>query len=95
MYRSKGNGNVPGRQFSNTPPQTVHNVQPSTSFIIPSCVRGFVKPLTSVMIFFLYHVFFLVLVVWHPYFHFAPSYEETDHYLLAFPPYSSSFILSL
>ena len=46
-------------------------------------------PSTYVTISFLSHVFFLISVVWRPYFFFAPSYEETDHYLLAFPLYSS------
>ena len=48
-----------------------------------------------VTIFFLSHVFFLVSVVRYPYFHFAPSHEETYHYLLAFLSYSSSFIVPL
>ena len=48
-----------------------------------------------VTIFFLSHVFFLVTIVQHPYFCFAPLHEETDHYLLAFPPYSSSLIFPL
>ena len=51
--------------------------------------------MTFVTIFFLSHVFFLVSVVQYLYFHFAPSHEETHHYLLAFPLYSSSFIISL
>ena len=41
--------------------------------------------LLSVTIFFLSHIFFLVLVVCQPYFHFAPLHEEVDLYLLAFP----------
>ena len=49
----------------------------------------------TVTIFFLSHVFFLVSIVRHPYFRFAPSYEETNHYLLAFLSYSSAFILPL
>ena len=49
----------------------------------------------NVTIFFLSHVFFLVSIVQHPYFHFAPSYKETDHYLLAFPSYSTSLVLPL
>ena len=40
----------------------------------------------NVTIFFLSHVFFLVSVICHPYFRFAPQYEEVDHYLLAFTP---------
>ena len=50
---------------------------------------------SNVTIFFLSHVFFLVSIVQHPYFHFAPSHEETDHYLLVFLSYSSSFIIPL
>ena len=50
---------------------------------------------TSVTIFFLYYVFFFVSIVHHPYFHFAPLYEETDLYLLAFPHSSSPLFLSL
>ena len=49
----------------------------------------------TVTIFFLSHVFFLVSVVRYPYFRFAPSHEETHHYLLTFPSYSSSFIIPL
>ena len=49
----------------------------------------------NVTIFFLSRVFFLVSVVQYPYFCFAPSHEETHHYLLAFPSYSSSFIVPL
>ena len=47
----------------------------------------------NVTIFFLSHVFFLILIVCHPYFCFAPQYEEVDNYLLAFD--SSSFPLFL
>ena len=49
----------------------------------------------NVTIFFLSHVFFLVSVIRFPYFRFAPSHEETHHYLLAFPSYSSLFIIPL
>ena len=49
----------------------------------------------NVTIFFLSHIFFLVSIVRYPYFHFAPSHEETDYYLLVFPLYSSSFIIPL
>ena len=49
----------------------------------------------NVTIFFLYHIFFLVSIVWFPYFCFAPSHEETNYYLLAFQSYSSSFIIPL
>ena len=49
----------------------------------------------GVTIFFLSHVFFLISVVRFPYFRFAPLHEETHHYLLAFPSYSSSFIIPL
>ena len=49
----------------------------------------------NVTIFFLSHIFFLVSVVQYPYFRFAPSHEEIHHYLLAFPSYSSSFIVPL
>ena len=49
----------------------------------------------SVTISFLSHIFFLVSVVCHFYFHFAPLYEETDFYLLAFPSCSIPFIIPL
>ena len=49
----------------------------------------------NVTISFLSHVFFLISIVHRPYFSFAPSYEETDHYLLAFPLYSSPLAFSL
>ena len=48
-----------------------------------------------VTISFLSHVFFLISVVCRPYFSFAPSYEETNHYLLAFPLYSSPLVFPL
>ena len=48
-----------------------------------------------VMISFLSHVFLLISVVQHPYFSFAPSYKETDQYLLAFPLYSSPLMFPL
>ena len=48
-----------------------------------------------VTISFLSHVFFLISVVRCPYFSFAPSYQETDRYLLAFLSYSSSLPLVL
>ena len=44
-----------------------------------------------VTIHFLSFVFFLISVVQHPYIHFAPLHEETDHYLLTFGP-SSNFL---
>ena len=50
------------------------------------------ESLDDVMISFLSHVFFLISVVQHPYFHFAPSHEETNHYLLVFPLYSSPLV---
>ena len=53
------------------------------------------KPMGNVTIFFLSHVFFLVSVVHQPYFHFTPLHEETNHYLLAFLPYSSSLVIPL
>ena len=49
----------------------------------------------NVTIFFLSHVFFLIFVVCHPYFHFAPLYKEVNHYLLAFTPSSSPLFLPL
>ena len=49
----------------------------------------------NVTISFLSHVFFLISVVQRPYFSFAPSYEETDLYLLAFPEYSSPLLFPL
>ena len=49
----------------------------------------------NVTIFFLSHVFFLVTIVQYPYFRFAPLHKETNHYLLTFPPYSSSLIFPL
>ena len=49
----------------------------------------------NVTISFLYHVFFLISVIRRPYFSFAPSYQETDRYLLAFLSYSSPLILPL
>ena len=49
----------------------------------------------DVTISFLSHVFFLISVVQHPYFSFAPSYQETDWYLLAFLSYSSPLVLPL
>ena len=49
----------------------------------------------NVTISFLSHVFFLVSVVCRPYFHFAPLYEETNFYLLAFPSCSIPFIIPL
>ena len=49
----------------------------------------------NVTIFFLSHVFFLVVVICHPYFHFAPLHEESDHYLLAFPCSSNPLLLPL
>ena len=49
----------------------------------------------NVTISFLSHIFFLISVVRHPYFSFAPSYQETNQYLLAFPSYSSPLVLPL
>ena len=49
----------------------------------------------GVTISFLYHVFFLILVVQRPYFSFAPSYMVTDLYLLAFPDYSLPLLFPL
>ena len=49
----------------------------------------------NVTISFLSHIFFLISVVQRPYFSFAPSYQETDQYLLAFPSYSSPLVLPL
>ena len=49
----------------------------------------------NVMISFLSHVFFLISVVRRPYFSFAPSHQETDLYLLAFPDYSSPLLFPL
>ena len=49
----------------------------------------------NVTISFLSHVFFLISVVRRPHFSFAPSYEEIDQYLLAFPTYSSSLLFPL
>ena len=40
--------NVPGRLFSNTPPQSGHNAQLSVSFEIPWHARGFVSLLVSI-----------------------------------------------
>ena len=51
--------------------------------------------LVAVTIYFLSHVFFLVSVVRHPYFSFAPSYQEIDQYLLVFPSYSSPLVFPL
>ena len=48
----------------------------------------------NVMIIFLSHVFFLISIVCHPYFHFT-LHEEIDHYLLAFDPLSLSLFLPL
>ena len=49
----------------------------------------------NVMIFFLSHVFFLISIVRHPYFHFAPLHEEMDAYLLVFLLHSDPFIVPL
>ena len=51
--------------------------------------------LIFVTISFLSHVFFLISVIRRPYFSFAPSYQETDRYLLTFPSYSSPLVLPL
>ena len=48
-----------------------------------------------VTISFISHVFFLISVTCHPYFHFTPLYEETNLYLLAFPSCSTPFIVPL
>ena len=71
-----------------------------TSFQTPHCAHlARLPPLVShpltVTISFLSHVFFLISVVRRPYFSFAPSYQETDRYLLAFPSYSSLLVLPL
>ena len=59
-------------------------------------VEGLLEDLENVVtIFFLSHIFFLIAVVHRPYFHFAPLYEETDHYLLAFPSPSSPLVFPL
>ena len=52
-------------------------------------------PLPFVTISFLYHVFFLLSIVRHPYFSFAPSHIVTDLYLLAFPDYSLPLLFPL
>ena len=49
----------------------------------------------NVTISFLSHVFFLISVVRRPYFSFAPSYQETNLYLLTFPDYSSPILFPL
>ena len=49
----------------------------------------------NVTTFFLSHVFFLISIVQYPYFRFTPSYQETNHYLLTLPLYSSSFLVPL
>ena len=49
----------------------------------------------NVTISFLSHVFFFISVVQRPYFSFAPSYEETNLYLLAFPEYSPPFLFPI
>ena len=53
------------------------------------------RGVTGVMISFLSHVFFLISIVRCPYFSFAPSYKETNQYLLAFPLYSSPLMFLL
>ena len=55
--------------------------------------KSFSSPVVTIS--FLSHIFFLISVVRHPYFSFAPSYEETDLYLLAFPEYSSPLMFPL
>ena len=49
----------------------------------------------NVTISFLSLIFFLVSIVRHPYFCFAPLYEVTNFYLLAFPSRSVPFIVPL
>ena len=49
----------------------------------------------NVTISFLSHVFFLISIVRCPYFSFAPSYQETNQYLLAFLSYSPPLVLPL
>ena len=49
----------------------------------------------NVTTFFLCLIFFLLTVVHCPYFSFAPQYKETEHYLLAFPSYSSPLLILL
>ena len=56
--------------------------------------HGFLN-LCNVTISFLSHVFFLITVVQYPYFRFAPLHEETEHYLLALPVYTSPWIVPL
>ena len=51
------------------------------------------RPIVTIS--FLSHVFFLISVIRRPYFSFAPSYQETDRYLLAFLSYSSPLVLPL
>ena len=53
-------------------------------FAVYVCIN-ICKANEDVMIFFLFHVFLLIAVMRCPYFHFAPQYEETELYLLAFP----------
>ena len=49
----------------------------------------------NVTISFLSHLFLLISVVQRPHFSFAPSYIETDLYLLAFPDYASPLLFPL
>ena len=49
----------------------------------------------TVTISFLYHVFFLISIVRHPFFSFAPSHIVTNLYLLAFPDYSLPLLFPL
>ena len=66
--------------------------------LFPQCkenIQPMVLNLGCVTISFLFHVFFLLSVVRRPYFSFAPSYQETDLYLLAFPDYSSPLLFPL
>ena len=66
--------------------------------LVPHCVYQTTECLVhvySVTISFLSHVSFLIYVVRRPYFSFAPSYQEIDLYLLAFPDYSSPLLFPL
>ena len=76
----------------------IRNQSAGKSSLIES-ISGITLPRSAgtctVTISFLSHVFFLISVVWHPYFSFTPSYKETDLYLLAFPDYSFPLLFPL
>ena len=95
---------------SNAAPITKAQLLPSSSNVhtVPAILAAIVVILVildvdmipascapSVTIFFLSHVFFLIFIVHHPYFHFASEYEETDHYLLTFGSSSPPLFLPL